>query len=209
MPDVLRQSKIGNTGVYLVQRGTEFAVVDPLRGKACVCNETAARQIASVFSGECTVEDILSENVSIFIRELDASPEYHFRNTQESNGDYRPTAVTLDLTPNCTLCCTYCYASAGTLKGQMDWSCAKASIKFICDNSLMLGVKPRITFHGSGEPTCAWNLLVRCVEYFRQLCKDAGVQGHISMSTNGCYSAKKTCMDYVRGIQCEFVLRHT
>jgi uncharacterized protein len=99
----------------------------------------------------------------------------------------RPTQAVLLMTNRCTLRCVYCYADAGTGPSpvEMTWPMARAVIEAAIANARSADAEPpALTFHGGGEPTVHWDLLVRATEYAKEL--DGRVR--VSMSTNGVWS---------------------
>jgi uncharacterized protein len=98
-----------------------------------------------------------------------------------------PTGAVLLMTNRCNLRCTYCYANAGAepAVSEMDWLKAQAAMDFVLTNARRPEAEPpSVTFHGGGEPTVHWDLLVRGVEYV----KERDSRTLISMSSNGAWS---------------------
>ena len=92
--------------------------------------------------------------------------------------------------------CVYCYANAGaeSKTAEMTWATAKPVIDYVIANATHASPgrdsdaeTPFITFHGGGEPTVHWDLMVRCVEYAGE--RDARIS--FSMSSNGVWSASQ------------------
>ena len=106
---------------------------------------------------------------------------------------FLPTEVTLFLTNQCNLCCTYCYASAGE-KNQLTMSpeIGEAAIDVIIENARKTdSAEVRLGFHGGGEPTLNWNTLTHLALYCRNKAKQQGVSANISLATNGIFDAAK------------------
>jgi uncharacterized protein len=108
----------------------------------------------------------------------------------------RPRHAVLLMTNRCNLRCVYCYADAGAAQepAELDWATARSAIDYALENAQEDGMPPSLTFHGGGEPTMHWDLLVRAVDYARS--RDPRTQ--VSMSSNGIWSSS----------QREFVCRH-
>lgn len=68
--------------------------------------------------------------------------------------------LTLSLTHDCNLSCTYCYAG-GKRKQAMSWDIAKTAIDFAATRS---ATEMQLGFFG-GEPLLEWELLQRATEY--------------------------------------------
>jgi uncharacterized protein len=66
----------------------------------------------------------------------------------------------------------------------LTWTLAKAVIDAAFDNAAETNQPPSMTFHGGGEPTLHWSLLIRAVQYARGKAPDC----HLSMASNGIWS---------------------
>lgn len=91
----------------------------------------------------------------------------------------------LNLSPNCSLRCKYCYASSGRRpeKAAMPFFLAKKAIDYVsqyCQDELNL------IFVGEGEPTLEFELLKKIVSYAKKKVKKV----KIILSTNGVFSKK-------------------
>jgi uncharacterized protein len=117
---------------------------------------------------------------------------------------FSPNYVTLFLTGRCNLRCIYCYASGGEKeKKTISLSIAKSAIDFIAHNALLRGQKSiGVGFHGGGEPTLAWSVLVGCVEYAKKKAAGLGLKANFSLATNGVISEKRIAwiMDNFSGL---------
>jgi uncharacterized protein len=104
--------------------------------------------------------------------------------------EVRPTHAVLLMTNQCNLRCIYCYANAGaeSVRQAMPWSVARPVIDAMLANARRPGADaPALTFHGGGEPTRHWALLVRAT----QRAKDGNAGTAISMSSNGVWSDRQ------------------
>jgi uncharacterized protein len=107
-----------------------------------------------------------------------------------------PVGAVLLMTNKCNLRCVYCYANAGSESKtvEMTWPTAKSVIDYVIANAALAHSSqssdadpPSITFHGGGEPTVHWDLMVRCVKYARE----RDVRTRFSMSSNGVWNASQ------------------
>jgi uncharacterized protein len=116
---------------------------------------------------------------------LDAGPE--IQPITGYSGDPQPSALTLFLTNACNLRCTYCYASAGDSPARfMDLALARQGIDFVCGNAVAKGADCiEITFHGGGEPSVHWKVLVAALEYARGRAAESGLTVRAFAGTNG------------------------
>lgn len=106
--------------------------------------------------------------------------------------EYEQTGVAYDtvvlfLTNQCSLRCSYCYASSGEHPREtMPWEIARAAIDLVVreaaekeKSSVVLG------FHGGGEPTLNWDVLKQSVEH----AQDATRQYGLDLSVCGAFNA--------------------
>lgn len=106
--------------------------------------------------------------------------------------EFRPFEVTLFLTSRCNLRCRYCYADAGHKEIDMTWDVAGAAIDLAAENAGWLGhTSFCVGFHGGGEPTMAWQMLTRCVQYARSKAETMGLDVELFAATNGFISKPK------------------
>ncbi len=93
----------------------------------------------------------------------------------ENNGE-----LTLFLTSDCNLRCKYCFAEGGETIKYMSWDIAKSAIDFAFNKESM-----HLNFHGGGEPTLAFNLIQKAIDYVR---KDlVPKETYFTMQTNGLF----------------------
>lgn len=113
-------------------------------------------------------------------------------NTHIKPSKYLPTSLTLSLTSKCSLRCEYCYANGGSTSRDLPLSKAKKAIDYIINNAINTNKKSvSLSFHGEGEPTSNWNLLLQCVSYFKDQSIKNNLKETISMSTNCFFSKEK------------------
>jgi uncharacterized protein len=106
---------------------------------------------------------------------------------------FGPTHVTLFLTNRCNLRCIYCYASAGASSpADLSLPLAKRGIEYVVGNARRLGRHSiGLAYHGGGEPTLNWHVLVESLRFARQRAGENGLALHASMATNGVLSDAK------------------
>ena len=125
-----------------------------------------------------------------------------------SEETFSPTYVTLFLTGKCNLRCIYCYASGGAKENStIPFNIAKSAIDLIIKNALSKNQKRiGVGFHGGGEPTIAWQTLVKCVEYAKNRSLATGLNTNFSIATNGVISSKRLdwIMDNFVGLNLSF-----
>lgn len=98
----------------------------------------------------------------------------------------KPTSVVLFPTFDCNLRCIYCYSKGGEIKGDLSWDIAKSAIDFVIQNAINCGKKTiKLEFHGGGEPTRNWSLLVNARNYFVKKAKKCNLSSITKIMTNG------------------------
>jgi len=155
--------------VFLVPSEGSYLVYAPLAGKVARVNAAAASQLGDFLrTGD-------SGSVGAPVREALGGLEWLGARAAAAPcplpGDrhFHPTTVTLFLTNRCNLRCTYCYAAAGDFQPmEMGVDLARAGIDFVVRNARRAGRPPAVFFHGGGEPTRAWAVMMEAVDYARR-----------------------------------------
>ncbi|MCK4589532.1 MAG: radical SAM protein [Nanoarchaeota archaeon] len=163
-----------------------FVIYSPLLRKVSVVNQG----FLSVLKQASNLDDIPPEQLKLFqdagviVREEDI-PRPQFE-------PFNPTTATIFTTSDCNLRCVYCYGNAGEEKKTISLDVALASVDLVVKNALKLKV-PRIgvSFHGEGEPTFAWDIFTKTIEYVREEARKNGLKARINLSSNGVYSQEK------------------
>jgi uncharacterized protein len=150
--------------------GARFLVYAPLRRKAMIANAAE-------------VSLLREEPASAADRPPVASPA----------GPPRPTTATLLLTTACNLRCRYCYAAAGdSAPAFMQPETARRAIDFAAANAAASGLPSfEVSYHGAGEPTAHWRLLVESYAYACQAAQSRGLRLRGSLTTNGVLTPAK------------------
>lgn len=105
-------------------------------------------------------------------------------------GQYKPTRVTLFLTSRCNLGCRYCYASANSKKIDMPEQLGRDALEYAARNCVEMKMSHlSVGFHGGGEPTQAWDLLVALTAHAREIAVRHGLKLAAGIATNGCVSS--------------------
>ncbi|SFR80243.1 radical SAM protein [Anaeromicropila populeti] len=89
----------------------------------------------------------------------------------------------------CNLRCVYCSGNAGNRSdNMMSWDLAKDSIDYFFDHCSESGPYT-LQFHGAGEPMTNPDIVMKSVEYARQLANQRNQKLLTRMSTNGIFSS--------------------
>jgi len=175
--------------VIPLEAADRFLIYAPLRRVAFVGNSACVNLLADLGDSAAAHSDA-TEHVELveFLRRvkiIDSDPER--LPITEFAGDPEPTALTLFLTTACNLRCAYCYASAGDMPARsMDLLTAKRGIDYVALNARKNNRKHfELTYHGGGEPTTHWKVLVASFEYAQQRADELGLRAEGFTATNG------------------------
>jgi len=174
--------------------GGKHLVYAPLRRAAFIGNTDTVNALVSIEQGNSDEVNDIDTSVLEFLRALeilDSDPEIVPSTT--FSGEPEPTYLTLFLTTQCNLRCTYCYAMAGdTPVTTMGIDVAMRGINFVSQNAKNKGESFfTLTFHGGGEPTVNWEVLTRSYEYANNRAKELELDLKAYSATNGVLSDRK------------------
>ena len=194
-----------NKEVFLLEaeeRDGDFIVFAPLKGMVLKTDGNGAKLAKKILQdGNTNFDDLLKIFPAVNRDQLlDLTIDKDCR-VSEIGDKIRPDSVTLLPTFDCNLRCGYCYASGGENPDFLDWGIAKASIDFVIKNALLLGrEKCYLEFHGGGEPTFYWKLMVDSAQYFKRKANEQNILPIIKLVSNGFWSMKQ--LDWVsRNVQ--------
>jgi len=164
-----------------------FIVYRPLLGLAFVGNQAMADLASSLVKDPTRPMDAdvhaFLENIG-FLQPDPPLPEL------PAFGDFSPLGLTLLMTNQCQLRCTYCYAAAGESPPQhlsLETGCA--AIDYTYENLERLNYpKLHISLHGAGEPTVRWRTMMDLVAY----AKEKPIPTEFSLTSNGIWSKQQT-----------------
>ena len=194
LPALDRQSRLTGDLHVLPLEGERYLIYAPLRRAAFIGNASMVRVLRAVDEGrDPSTLDPQGQVISLLqrLQMLDAGAET--LPPEANQGAPQPGVATLLLTTACNLRCTYCYASAGdTALEFMSMDVARNGIDHVVGNALRLGLPYfGVAFHGGGEPTANWKVLVGAVEYALEQTAQHGIGAHFNLTTNGVFSEEK------------------
>lgn len=174
-------------------RGETFIIYSPLKEILMLANRDMVELIAALRDG--TFQGVTGENIDAMQLLLEAKAVNGLADVPPSHefpAEWKPTEVTLFLTNECNLRCSYCYASAGEHRGMLPVSTALASVELVARNALEAGQSEfRVSFHGGGEPTLAWQTLTASVERAEALARASGLNVTFNLASNGVIPSSK------------------
>jgi uncharacterized protein len=168
---------------------SEYLVYAPLRRAALAGNAELVRFVRGETPGGDVAPAVLGAlRASGILDDGPVAPP-----VTKPAGPARPLAATLLLTSACNLRCRYCYASSGDAPAAfMSFDTARRAIDFVAGNARAAHATTfEVSYHGAGEPTQHWPLLVKSHLYARSVAESAGLQLRASLTTNGVFDAAR------------------
>jgi len=100
--------------------------------------------------------------------------------------------LSIGLSNNCTLRCSYCHANATVGDAVID----TATLRSVIDSAFVEATKRNnkeilVSFSAGGEPTFNWNNFIEAVVRIRKQERNKGIKTKIQMTTNGYYGNRK------------------
>ncbi len=164
-----------------------YIVYRPLLGLAFIGNQAMADLAKSM------AEDItrpVADDIGAFLDEVGfLNPDPPLPQLP-AFGDFSPRGLTLLMTNQCQLRCTYCYAAAGeSPRRHLSLETGYIAIDYTYENLKRLDYpKFNIALHGGGEPTFPWKTMRALVAY----AKEKPIPTEISLTSNGVWSRQQT-----------------
>lgn len=87
---------------------------------------------------------------------------------ETSSKEFKPTALTLFLTTQCSMSCNYCYARGGDKSIQIKREYIHAALKEVIQNAIEQEKQSiRVAYHGGGDIGVVWSLVEETTDYIR------------------------------------------
>lgn len=100
--------------------------------------------------------------------------------------------LSIGLSNNCTLECTYCHANAGLGKKVINFDLLMHAIDATYKKASEKGNEEiLVSFSAGGEPTFNWKEFTNSISYIKSKEQETGIKTKIQMTTNGYYGDKK------------------
>ncbi len=173
--------------VSSADQNSAYIIYRPLLGLAFVGNQAMAELAKSLAKDPARPID---EDVHTFLEQIGFLHPDPALPQQPTSGDFTPLGLTLLMTNQCQLRCTYCYAAAGNSPRQhLSLETGYAAIDYTYENLKRLNYPQfHISLHGGGEPTFPWKTLKALVAY----AKEKPIPTKFSLTSNGIWSKQQT-----------------
>jgi uncharacterized protein len=188
---ILRDSANGSFFI-IPHTNNQFIVYLPVHGIVFIANGAAVNKFHNALDGDRNAQlsfGLSPEQVAKICR----NEENKLSQTDKKH-HFRPTTVSLFLTTDCSMKCTYCYASAGDSHLQIKMEYVEVAVSEVIKNAL-LSKKKNVTvnYHGGGDIGVVWDLVEKTTEYIQKEAKKNNIGAVINSGLNGVLS------DYQRG----------
>lgn len=178
--------------IFCIPHDGRYIVYAPLHGVIVWANGKLVNLLHRANKGDVSAWQTLKQNNNDLLSLLGSSPEDRgFQGVQEISR-FAPTEVTLFLTADCTLRCGYCYARGGERPNQLSWDTVTGVLQQIVTNVKASNANQMtVHFHGGGDVSAAWPLLLRTRKYIHEMERSHGFKARTSVGLNGMLDAEQ------------------
>jgi uncharacterized protein len=162
----------------------QFIIYMPLQGILFTGNASAVNLFYKALEGNVSAQNKFGLNKEVFENLSGYESRYFVKNEEEVS--FKPTSVSLFFTSDCSMRCTYCYASGGERKIHIKEEFIKVAINEVVKNALLSSLKSiNINYHGGGDIGVVWNLVEETTNYLTTLANENNLKVNISAGLNG------------------------
>lgn len=172
--------------VFSIPYQGKYILYFPLHKTALLVNNNFINLLCQARKGDKNAIDQLGVNEEYISSLFNQETKINKLKSIRTPPPFKPTHISLFLTNNCTLRCQYCYANGGKNEQYMHWDIVSGVIENIIKNARKAENKTvTVNFHGGGDVSVAWNLLVKTRSYLKKLADAAGISVNTSIGING------------------------
>lgn len=172
--------------VFCIPHENGYIIYLPLRGLILFGNASLVNALCRARSGDESALAELGIDEALVSELFESGRHLAILSAPKDTPAFAPTSVTLFLTNDCTLRCRYCYADGGHNSNEMPFDMASAVVDEVVGNALNKGAEGiSVSFHGGGDVSAAWDLLVRVRNYMRRQTTRHSLKCHTSVGLNG------------------------
>jgi len=172
--------------VFCIPHEGQYIIYLPLRGIILLGNEGFVNLLYKARLGDEAALSQLDTSENFITELFESKKQLEHLTRPKKLPPFIPASVSLFLTSDCTLRCKYCYAEGGSRPVQMSWDMVTGVLEQILGNVLSSKF-PHMTvhFHGGGDVSASWPLLVRAREYLQDLVDPHSINVRTSVGLNG------------------------
>jgi uncharacterized protein len=173
-----------NNIFILPHTNNQFIVYLPIQGILFKANANAINQFYIALQGDKNAQLSLGLTTEQIVKIFQTEENELLITDKKCH--FKPTSVSLFLTTNCSMKCTYCYASAGESHFNIKKEYIEVAVNEVIKNALASGEKSiAINYHGGGDIGVVWDLVEQTTEYIQRQAKENKVQVVFNAGLNG------------------------
>lgn len=178
--------------VFCIPYQGQYIIYLPLRGMILLGNTKLVNLLYQARLGDKTALNQLGVEDTIITKFFESEKQLQHLKHARKLPPFQPTSVSLFLTNDCTLRCIYCYADGGRNTTSMLWETITGVLDEVLRNVLTAkSTQMTVHFHGGGDVSAAWPLLVRTREYLREITAPHNIKIRTSVGLNGFLDAQQ------------------
>jgi len=104
---------------------------------------------------------------------------------------FSPTCLTINLSNNCNLDCSYCFVEKNSPRNVLDLQLLKATAEAIVKNCVKQNKTFVVVLNGGGEPTYDWQRLIQAIAIVDKMAKTYKIDLFKYIATNGVLEKKQ------------------
>ncbi|GAK58912.1 oxygen-independent coproporphyrinogen III oxidase [Candidatus Vecturithrix granuli] len=174
--------------------GESWDVLYTPPGHLAVVESAVADEIAAAWSRDALPDETTAQEVSAWLRTRAEQAAEKWRQWVAS--PFTPECLTLYLSNQCQLACSYCYTAperhpAEQTSAVMQEEAALAAARLVARHCADHNKPFYLVLHGGGEPTLHWELVERLEAATRRIAHQFGIEWRGHLATNGILSAQQ------------------
>jgi len=164
-----------------------FIIYLPLSGILFKANSAAVNLLYQALNSNKKAQSILGISDDLVQKIIQQEEKYFC--SLDNIREFKPTSVTFFMTSKCSMRCIYCYAHGGDNESQMKFEYIEAALREVVCNALVLRKdKITISYHGGGDISKVWSLLVKATVYIKQVSNENNINVDFHAGLNGVLS---------------------
>jgi uncharacterized protein len=169
--------------IFRLSAGSEVVFYAP--GRAVRVPPALAGQVEAAVTSGTGCEAPLAEALARDIEGYGLAAEKAWR--ELARRPFEPECLTLILSNRCDLACRYCYAARGRngAAPALSEPSAERAAQLVAHHCAAASKPLAVVFHGGGEPTLEWELLVRLRAMVGRIAAEHGVPARTHVATHG------------------------